>query len=117
MDKQTAYMTEPHIDAVLGKIYDLLEHGQMSSARALLMNPLHANFKIGERVDKVGGDYRFQGHVVGAFEKRAGQIRYAVENQDQILHIYSEKNLVLCRESTSVRYCRCCGEPTTAPEH
>lgn len=44
---------------------------------------------VGDRVAKEGGDYRFSGYVVAVFEKRSGQVRCVVENQDGILHIFS----------------------------
>lgn len=51
--------------------------------------------KIGNKVKKVTGDYKFEGIIVAVFEKLDGKIRLVVENQDGILHIYSEKNLEL----------------------
>jgi hypothetical protein len=50
-------------------------------------------FNVGEKVRKVSGDYRFVGHVVAAFQKLSGQIRYVVEDDRGILHIFSEANL------------------------
>lgn len=50
-------------------------------------------FPVGSKVSKVGGDYRFDGTVVAAFAKLTGQIRYVVEDDRGVLHIYSEKNL------------------------
>ena len=50
-------------------------------------------FKIGDRVNKITGDYKFQGTVVAAFTRLNGLERYVVENGDGILHIFSEKNL------------------------
>lgn len=55
-------------------------------------NPI---FPVGSKVSKTGGDYRFDGVVVAAFEKLSKQIRYVVEDDRGILHIYSEKNLKL----------------------
>jgi hypothetical protein len=49
--------------------------------------------KIGDKVSKVTGDYNFEGVVVAVFQKLSGATRYVVENQDGILHIFSEKNL------------------------
>jgi len=48
---------------------------------------------VGCRVAKVGGDYRFDGVVVAQFAKLSGVIRYAVEDDRGILHIYGPKNL------------------------
>lgn len=50
-------------------------------------------FDVGQRVAKVGGDYSFIGTVRTRFTKKSGEIRYAVENEDGVLHIYSGKNL------------------------
>lgn len=52
-------------------------------------------FKVGNKVSKAGGDYRFDGIVVAAFSKLSGVIRYVVEDDRGILHIYSAKNLKL----------------------
>jgi len=49
--------------------------------------------EIGSRVEKVTGDYRFHGVVVARFQKLDGKVRFVVENEDGILHIFSEKNL------------------------
>lgn len=50
--------------------------------------------QIGERVEKTGGDYRFVGEVVAAFRKRNGKsIRFVVENDDGVLHIFSDGQL------------------------
>jgi hypothetical protein len=50
-------------------------------------------YGLGDEVVKVGGDYAFRGRVVAAFHKLSGKARYVVENQDGILHIFSEKQL------------------------
>ena len=50
-------------------------------------------YKIGDKVEKTGGDYTFVGIVVSVFQKLSGQIRLVVEDDRGILHIYSEKNL------------------------
>lgn len=49
--------------------------------------------KVGDKVEKVTGDYKFPGTVVSTFQKLNGQERLVVENGDGILHIFSEKNL------------------------
>lgn len=48
----------------------------------------------GDRVKKVGGDYVFVGTVVGIITKRNGKVRYVIENDDGILHIFSHAQLV-----------------------
>ena len=50
-------------------------------------------FPVGTAVEKVGGDYRFNGTVVSAFQKLSGATRYVVEDDRGVLHIYSDKNL------------------------
>ena len=50
-------------------------------------------FKEGQQVRKVVGDYSFHGPVVGVMVKQDGQVRYAVENPEGILHIFSAKQL------------------------
>lgn len=50
---------------------------------------------VGHKVEKTGGDYTFVGIVVARFEKLSGMIRYVVEDDRGILHIYSAKNLRL----------------------
>jgi len=49
--------------------------------------------KAGDKVQKVGGDYTFEGTVVSVFIKLSGRIRLVVEDDRGILHIFSEKNL------------------------
>jgi len=50
-------------------------------------------FKVGDHVEKVGGDYTFVGTVVAVFCKLSGAIRLVVEDDRGVLHVYSEKNL------------------------
>lgn len=50
---------------------------------------------VGDKVEKVGGDYIFDGIVVSVFEKLSGKIRYVVEDDRGILHIFSDKQLKL----------------------
>jgi len=52
-------------------------------------------YKIGDLVEKVGGDYTFVGHVVSVFEKLSGAVRLVVEDDRGVLHVYSEKILKL----------------------
>ena len=47
----------------------------------------------GDKVRKVGGDYRFDGVVVAVFQKLSGVTRYVVEDDRGVLHVYSRKNL------------------------
>lgn len=50
-------------------------------------------FKKDDSVEKVGGDYTFEGTVVAIFTKRSGAVRLVVEDDRGVLHVYSEKNL------------------------
>ena len=50
-------------------------------------------FKIGDLVEKVGGDYTFVGHVVSVFQKLSGVERLVVEDDRGDLHVYSAKIL------------------------
>jgi hypothetical protein len=48
---------------------------------------------VGTRVCNRGSDYRFCGFIVAVFRKTSGAVRYVVENDDGVLHIFSDKNL------------------------
>ncbi len=50
-------------------------------------------FEVGEPVEKIGGDYTFIGSVRSVFTKISGVIRYVVEDDRGVLHVYSRKNL------------------------
>lgn len=54
---------------------------------------MEGQFKIGDKVEKVGGDYTFVGIVVSVFQKLSGAVRFVVEDDRGVLHVYSEKNL------------------------
>jgi molybdopterin converting factor small subunit len=45
---------------------------------------------IGDKVEKLGGDYTFAGVIVADFTKLSGQRRFVVEDDRGVLHIYSE---------------------------
>ncbi len=49
--------------------------------------------EVGEPVEKIGGDYTFVGNVRSVFTKNSGAIRYVVEDDRGVLHIYNRKNL------------------------
>jgi hypothetical protein len=54
-----------------------------------------AKFKVGQRVEKVGGSYQATGKIVAVFQADDGTARY-VFRFDQpagLLHIFNEKNL------------------------
>ena len=50
-------------------------------------------YRVGDGVEKTGGDYRFEGTVVAAFRKKSGVVRYVVEDSRGLLFIFSEKDL------------------------
>lgn len=50
-------------------------------------------FKVGDKVEKIGGDYTFVGEVVSVFQKLSGAFRFVVEDDRGVLHVYSFKNL------------------------
>jgi hypothetical protein len=50
-------------------------------------------FKLGDPVEKIGGDYTFQGEVVAVVRKKSGLVRYVVEDDRGILFIFNEKSL------------------------
>lgn len=54
-----------------------------------------SEFWLGDNVSKTGGDYRFDGIVVAKFAKLSGIVRYVVEDDRGVLHIYSRANLRL----------------------
>ena len=51
------------------------------------------SLNVGDKVEKVGGDYTFVGIVVAAFKKLSGAERFVVEDDRGVLHVYSEKIL------------------------
>lgn len=50
-------------------------------------------YKINDKVEKVGGDYKYEGTVVAAFFKASGAIRYVVEDSRGMLFIFNEAGL------------------------
>ncbi len=56
---------------------------------------MEEKFYLNQKVEKVGGDYTFVGRVVSRFQKLSGVIRYVVEDDRGVLHVYSGKNLKL----------------------
>lgn len=55
---------------------------------------MHKSLKEGDQVSKQGGDYSFDGWVVGIITKRSGEVRYIVEDERGLLFIFNRKNLV-----------------------
>jgi hypothetical protein len=56
-------------------------------------------FQPGDKVSKIGGDYKFDGTVVATVFKLSGVIRFVVEDDRGVLHIYSQKNLKMRQET------------------
>jgi len=50
-------------------------------------------FYFGDRVSKIGGDYRFDGEIRGVVTKLSGALRYVVEDDRGVLHVFSAKQL------------------------
>lgn len=61
------------------------------------MDDLH--WLIGDRVQKVGGDYQFEGEVRAIIRKRSGQTRYVVEDDRGLLFIFHGNNLRFATKS------------------
>lgn len=57
--------------------------------------------KLGDKVEKVGGDYTFVGVIVADFVKLSGLRRLVVEDDRGVLHVYNEKILRLIEENDS----------------
>jgi len=49
--------------------------------------------KVGDKVEKVGGDYQFSGTVVAKFKKLTGKVRLVVEDDRGLLFMFNEKSL------------------------
>lgn len=59
---------------------------------------MESQFKIGDQVRKVTGDYQLDGEVRSVFSTRAGKIRVVVEHERGFLHIYNETNLAYTQD-------------------
>ncbi len=57
----------------------------------------HTAFKVGDRIRKPNG-YRFIGLVRSVFTIGSGQVRYVVQNDDGICHIFNTGNLAYYQE-------------------
>ena len=49
--------------------------------------------KVGDKVKKVGGDYKYEGIVVAVIVKLSKRIRYVVEDDKGMLFIFNNKSL------------------------
>ena len=63
-------------------------------------NAIPLAFHEGDHVKKRVGDYRFEGVVLAAFRKRSGSPRYAVENEDGLIHIFNHEQLQVADSSS-----------------
>lgn len=61
---------------------------------------LRADFGIGDDVEKLGGDYVFRGTVQSVLRKRSGVIRYVVEDDRGILHVFNGRQLIFALPRT-----------------
>ena len=50
---------------------------------------------VNDKVKKIGGDYTFEGTIVAKFNKLSGAVRFVVEDDRGVLHVYSAKCLEL----------------------
>lgn len=48
---------------------------------------------VGDWIQKIGGDYNFDGQVRAVFQKRSGKWRVVAENHNGILHIFNAEQL------------------------
>ena len=73
----------------------LLPEQSQKAARLIIaaLRPRSEREEIGRRVTKRGGDYEFDGEVVGVIRKRSGAIRYAVEDDRGLLLIMNAKQV------------------------
>lgn len=55
--------------------------------------PIPWIIKEADKVKKVGGDYTYEGIIVGVIHKRSGKIRYVVEDDRGMLFIFNENSL------------------------
>ena len=69
-----------------------------------MVEPEKAKYTFGQHVVKETGDYVFEGDIRSVFTKRNGATRYCVENDQGIVHIFSEHQLVLKAFATSQEY-------------
>lgn len=64
------------------------------------MDAKDLHWLIGDRVQKVGGDYQFDGEVRAIVRKRSGQTRYVVEDDHGLLFIFHGDNLRFANKPT-----------------
>lgn len=105
------YKRRPVKEIVTGKIYDF---GYISQAGYIVIynvgkrdiddtfavtpdsiEPYYENLYVGDPVERVNSDYKFDGTVRAVFTKNSGLTRYVVEDDRGVLFIMNRKNLEL----------------------
>ncbi len=72
---------------------DYVEFYDPKRGSFLLMRREATMHQTGDRVRKIGGDYRFEGVVVSVFAKLSGVRRCVVEDDRGVLFIFNETQL------------------------
>jgi hypothetical protein len=72
-----------------------------------LAAPSPGPFAVGDIVEKIGGDYTFQGVVRMTGTKASGAWRCVVEDDRGVLHVFSEKNLRKAAPSPTQQLIEC----------
>ena len=54
---------------------------------------IDSEVEVGLFVQKVSGDYYFEGTIVSVFKKNSGKVRVVVENHGGILHIFNPSQI------------------------
>lgn len=72
-----------------------ITHGTVSTkTRLLAVFTNHVRpFRVGDYVEKSGGDYTFEGWILSIFQKRSGVWRCNVEDLRGVVHIFNLKQL------------------------
>ena len=58
-----------------------------------------SELKVGDTVEKTGGDYTYKGDIVGVIHKKSGVLRFVVENDDGMLFIFNPTQLTRVPDS------------------
>lgn len=54
---------------------------------------MELEFALGDQVEKVGGDYRYDGEVRGIVIKKSGKPRFVVEDDRGVLFIFNSSQI------------------------
>lgn len=100
-------MSEPAIIAAVllaaGQQRDPIPDSDLDDAQPISLNirltlgdvrRARRQFAIGTAVGKIGGDYRFDGHIRAIVVKSSGAVRYVVEDDRGILFIWRHDQFV-----------------------